>query len=67
MYLFIYRSSSTAAAAAFAAATAGSTNPKDHPKGEKQVRRSQGNESTVLTLPTSQVLSVFTFQRWVFL
>ena len=27
------RSSSTAAAAAFAVATAGSANPKDHPKG----------------------------------
>ena len=29
----LYRSSSTAATAAFAAATAGSANPKDHPKG----------------------------------
>ena len=28
-----FRSSSTAATAAFAAATAGSANPKDHPKG----------------------------------
>ena len=31
--LYIYRSSSAAAATAFAVATAGSANPKDHPKG----------------------------------
>ncbi|ELT93796.1 hypothetical protein CAPTEDRAFT_169570 [Capitella teleta] len=62
------RSSSTAATAAFAAATAGSTNPKDHPKGIragelKPYNVNKKRESVISTAATMRVLNVL--RHWV--